>query len=378
MPVQFNTTTAGNIIIENNPVASTYSLTFPITAGSAGQAVLGTTLSGANVWGYGAIPTAPLGWTSSFNTAGTNATVNVTVLTPSGGSANVSIGLITEIGAEFDSGGAITTVIPDNATTGGNARGSNAIDLAGYNQRTDNSYVASGLKSLNASMSGKAEGTYSVCVGGQQNVASGTSSVQICGISSSSLNVGSYGVNICGENQAASNYSTSLVGTGISDIVAYSPWSVGGTGSSGNTGAGSNGTRGYANFTYASTTDATATYLSWQGNTASLGTLGFNYGNYNNSGAIGYVCYITALRSDGLASYYWALTGILRFTTTTITSISSSTLWSGGSAALSGITATVQVSAVSNYGVFGVQATGLASTAIKWSAYFIVTEVKAN
>ncbi|KIX85005.1 hypothetical protein J120_04730 [candidate division TM6 bacterium JCVI TM6SC1] len=71
--------------------------------------------------------------------------------------------------------GALTVAIPDGTATGGNARGTNAIDF--QNNRTLATNVASGANSLLlATESSTASGAQSACVAGGLCIASGTNS----------------------------------------------------------------------------------------------------------------------------------------------------------------------------------------------------------
>jgi hypothetical protein len=72
--------------------------------------------------------------------------------------------------------GAIIASVPDATATGGNARGSNAVDL--QMNRAAASNVASGLNStICGGASNTASGTYAIVVGGQTNTSSGSNSI---------------------------------------------------------------------------------------------------------------------------------------------------------------------------------------------------------
>lgn len=71
--------------------------------------------------------------------------------------------------------GAITVVVPDGTTTGGNSRGSYAIDFQVI--RDVATEVASGSYSYTMGISNMASGSYGVCLGGYKNTSSGQYSI---------------------------------------------------------------------------------------------------------------------------------------------------------------------------------------------------------
>lgn len=86
-----------------------------------------------------------------------------------------TLNLNTSLGLTPRGTGALTVAIPDGTATGGNARGTNAIDF--QNNRTFATNVASGANSLLlATESSTASGAQSACVAGGLCIASGTNS----------------------------------------------------------------------------------------------------------------------------------------------------------------------------------------------------------
>lgn len=113
-----------------------------------------------------------LDWASGFSSA-TQATSSWTAVNAA---SNVNAAIVPK------GTGALTLAVPDGTTTGGNARGAEAIDL--QNSRNASTQVASGTRS--AILGGRrntASGTAAVTIGGASNVASGSGAVVIGGYS---------------------------------------------------------------------------------------------------------------------------------------------------------------------------------------------------
>lgn len=135
----------------------------------------------------------------SESEASPNATVTVSQLTPVQAATNADI-VIKAKGT-----GAILAQIPDGTTTGGNKRGSYAVDF--QMQRTVNAdRVASGANSgILCGTSNKASGSASVCLGGDNNQA--TAQYAHC-IGSNNTNAGTAAVTIGSSNSiTAGSYS---------------------------------------------------------------------------------------------------------------------------------------------------------------------------
>jgi hypothetical protein len=108
-------------------------------------------------------------FTEAQSTAAPNATVNVDSLTAVASTANADIALVPK------GTGAFMLAIPDNTTTGGNKRGTGAVDLQMV--RNANWRIASGnYSTIVGGIWNKAAGTYSIA-GGFENQVDGDGSV---------------------------------------------------------------------------------------------------------------------------------------------------------------------------------------------------------
>lgn len=118
-----------------------------------------TMVSGSPAWaaaGGGGLTN----WTDGLNTSAPNATVPVAYLEATNAATNVDAAIVTK------GNGAFMLQVPDGTTTGGNKRGTNAVDLQ---------MIRTGLNSQVAS------GAESAIIGGRSNTASGQNSVVIGG-----------------------------------------------------------------------------------------------------------------------------------------------------------------------------------------------------
>jgi hypothetical protein len=156
-------------------------------------------------------------FTEGANTATPNATVPVNFVTAAGASTDIDIAIIPK------GSGAVLRRIPNNATSGGNKRGANAVDLT-YSSSDSADRVASGVGAIamgaNCRASGQnsialgqfasAEGTRSVALGGGGN-AGGSASSTASGSFAAGSNVSAGGVGavvLGADNTAGANYST--------------------------------------------------------------------------------------------------------------------------------------------------------------------------
>jgi hypothetical protein len=161
-------------------------------------------------------------FTEAINTAAPNATVPVASLTATNAATDVDAAFIPK------GNGAILADMPDNAATGGNKRGTNAVDLQIV--RADATQVASGyVSTIGGGERNTASSFYSTVSGGYNNTSNG---------SRSTIGGG-------GNNGASGSYST--VGGGGSNGVSGGFSSIGG--GSGNTVSGDMSTiaGGYGN-----------------------------------------------------------------------------------------------------------------------------------
>ena len=152
---------------------------------------------------------------------GTQQTSTLTAATDNANLADKNLALIPR------GDGALTAQAPDGSATGGNARGTNAVDFGrGRSQATE---VASGnYASISGGYRSKASGAYSTVGGGQEVHATGGNSVASGGQENSAD--GSHST-ICGgsNNDADGNYS--FVGGGSSnDAASYGSLVCGGVG----------------------------------------------------------------------------------------------------------------------------------------------------
>ena len=149
------------------------------------------------------------GFTASQNTASPNNTVNASRLLVDATSTNADA-VIQPKGT-----GALLARLPDGAVTGGNKRGTNAVDL--QTSRDSAAQVASGT---NATVGGgqrnTASGSDATVVGGDKNTASGASSV--CG-GTSSIASGQFATAF-GRQAVASGSQSFSVGGGTSQNIA--------------------------------------------------------------------------------------------------------------------------------------------------------------
>lgn len=109
-------------------------------------------------------------FTEAQSTAAPNATVNVDSLTAVAATANADIALVPK------GTGALTLAIPDGTATGGDKRGTNAVDL--QIARTNTNQVASGANSAILGSGNRAYGTNSVAVG-TSSVAGGVNAIAL-------------------------------------------------------------------------------------------------------------------------------------------------------------------------------------------------------
>ena len=143
------------------------------------------------------------GFTPSQNTASPNNTVNASRLLVDATSTNADA-VIQPKGT-----GALLAQLPDGTTTGGNKRGSNAVDL--QTARDSNSQIASGADSgILCGRRNTASGTGAVALGGSVNTASGNSSFAHGTVSTAS---GAYSIALGASCSASGSNSIALGGT---------------------------------------------------------------------------------------------------------------------------------------------------------------------
>jgi hypothetical protein len=200
MPIPLNHSGAGVITLKA-PTSGTLTLTLPTADGTNGQ-VLST--NGSGVLSFATAGGGVTGFTSAENTTAPNATVYVDSLTASAASTNADVAFVAK------GTGATLAQVPDNATTGGNKRGTYATDL--QKSRSAATQVASGnYSSILGGDGNTASGTNSVVVGGLSNYATGAQAAVVGGNGGSASQNGA--VVLGGANCVANaNYAVSLGG----------------------------------------------------------------------------------------------------------------------------------------------------------------------
>jgi hypothetical protein len=161
--------------------------------------------------------------TGEFYTTTPNATVNVAAISPSVATTNGDFALIAK------GTGAVLLSVPNNAASGGNKRGTYAVDF--QRTRAGASQVASGsYATLIGGGNNTASGTRSTVAGGLANTASSTDTVVIGGNGNSAQSLydvviggatniasGSYSVAIGGDSNQANGFETSVIGSSQSN-----------------------------------------------------------------------------------------------------------------------------------------------------------------
>jgi len=170
-------------------VGKTKTTTFQMTTAPTAGYVLTSDASGNGSWT--ALPSGLTYFTEAQSTAAPNATVPVDSLTALAATANADIALVPK-GA-----GAFTLAVADNTITGGNKRGTNAIDL--QTTRTNADQVASGNNSVVIGANSKASANQGVAIG-TSALASGAgvalnSNGNITGSPAIASGIGSFAVN---------------------------------------------------------------------------------------------------------------------------------------------------------------------------------------
>jgi len=199
-------------------------------------------------------------------TASPNNTVNNVSIAPTGGTTNVSVSIVPK------GTGAFCLAVPDSTATGGNARGSNSVDLQTW-RPAGATQVASGTASICGGSGNTASGDKSVAFG-NQNTTSGQESFSV---GSSNTASGTYSIAM-GASCGSSNHASVTIGHTANATAAYSFASgynsladrYGQRAHSANIFA-ANGDAQYVRFVLRrKTTDATATTLMLDGSTTRL------------------------------------------------------------------------------------------------------------
>ena len=223
--------------------------------------------------------------------------------------------------------GPIVVTMPDGTATGGNERGSGAIDLQRWREEEIN--VASGYDSfIGNGWDNQASGVSSFVGSGYQNTASGEVSWVAGGNGASTLGIFSA--------RAWSSAYRSV--RGDNQVIGY--------------------------HARATTTSASAAYLT----PADMGLSSQTVVPLFNYSAAMFRIWLVAMKSDGTAARYWQINGLIRrgANAAATTLVTSATVDSGGDASLAGLTP--EVYADTTYGGLTLAGFGLASTTVHWSA----------
>ncbi|MBK9249359.1 MAG: hypothetical protein IPM69_14910 [Ignavibacteria bacterium] len=177
------------------PYQSAADTTALLANGTNGQYLTSSGGTSAPTWTTSAGLT---GFTASLNTSSPNNTDNASMILSSGGTTNQDA-VVSPKGT-----GAFQLHLADSTTTGGNKRGTNALDL--QTLRSANTEVASGVSSIVVGSSNTASETYSRAIG-YANTASGYGS-QAVGISTTAI--GSYSIAEGFQSKANNDFQSSF------------------------------------------------------------------------------------------------------------------------------------------------------------------------
>ena len=287
------------------------------------------------------------GFTTALNTAAPNATNNVSSITASGGTTNQFFAIIPK------GTGGVIGAIPDSTSTGGNVRGSYAIDL--QFTRTAATQVASAQDSI--------------IIGGFQNSATAQGAMVFGGGVNSSGGIRS--VILGGSNNTLTGAAAAAIGgnSGTDRGLQYAI--VSGSGYS--TSTGSNQTR-RIQLSLETTNATTAVATSQSSPPAS-----FNQLNLENGTAFAFrVQIIASVKTSGGNAKAWTITGAIKRGAGVGTTVLVGTPTVNVDAADSGASSwTVTATADTTNGALSINCTGQASTNIRWNCVVDSSEVIA-
>ncbi len=214
-PILMLGATSGTLTWSVPATVTSHTLILPAAVGTAGQVLgINNASTGQLEWSNIAIA----GVTSSLNTSSPNNTVNASRLLASGGSTNQDLVLSPK------GSGAVIAQLPDNTSTGGNKRGTYAVDLQMV--RSNAAHVASGSYSAAVGRSNTASGSNSFAAG-YTNVASGDTSVAVGSVNTAS---GGYSGVVSGQQSTASGFGSWVIGGNGITSANYGQGSWGGIG----------------------------------------------------------------------------------------------------------------------------------------------------
>jgi len=322
--------------------------------------------TGANVT-WAAAAGGLTGFTAALNTSAPNATNNVSSITASGGTTNQFVALVPK-----GTGGIIAN-IPDSAATGGDVRGTYAVDL--QTTRTSSNQVASGAQSVVlGGERNRAYASYSITAGGFVNVAGGQYGGVFAGAGCSTADNGAI---VLGGNSSTSvgQNTTILTGFYVSDrgVRGGLFWGSSYNGGSSTVGQGAQS----GEYTLGlPTTDATTSYLISSSGSAQT----FNQVWLRNSNTAYVFTALVVASVNGSPTQgntkAWRLEGcIKRGSTNADTALVGSVAVNIIGADAGASTWTCTAIADTTSGALAIQVVGQASTTIRWSARVMTSEV---
>ena len=330
-------------------------------------------------------------FTEAESTTAPNATVYVDSLTASAASTNADVAFVAK------GTGATLAQVPDNATTGGNKRGTYATDL--QKSRNAANQVASGnYSSLIGGDGNRASGQYSAVIGGSGNAATNTEGFIGGGSNNSNSGVGSSIIggsfNTCSGsssivggffNTGSANYSGILAGTN-NTANAEAATVVGGYAGTTRSIQGNNvapasiqpittnigSTQSAILLLGRQTTDATATRLT--SNTSAAGTT--NQVTLPNNSAYTFQGTVIAAKTAAGDTSSWKFEGAIKrganaASTALVAAVTPLVIAQDAGA----VTWVVAVTADTTNGGIAVTVTGAAATTIRWVCKIETTEV---
>ena len=209
--ISFSAASAGHVLT----VQGDGSVAFAAVSAGVGGSTGSTDNAVLRADGVGGATLQTSGWiVPDVFTASPNATVNHLSLQATGASTNVSVSIVPK------GSGAFSLQVPDGTSTGGNARGANAIDLR-TTLRSAAADVASGSASFLGPSATRASGNNSAAIFG-----SATGDWSIC-LAAEGTASGGYSAVIGGRYGVASG-NQSLAGGGYNQATAESATAVGG------------------------------------------------------------------------------------------------------------------------------------------------------
>lgn len=358
-----------------NPMTTTGDIIYATSGSTPGR--LGVGSNGQVLTLAGGVPT----WAAAPGGGGlTNWTESVTIAVPNASVPAVRF-IATNAAAAADAVlsakgvGAILAQVPDNTATGGNKRGTDAIDW--QKSRNNAANVASGANAvISGGYDNRASNTYSAVIGGATNISSGSASTA-GGSNSTASGANSFAIGFAGT--ASGDTSFACGSGGIADaiysmvtgrnartrgITAVHAFSSGNVSSAGDVQA-------RRLHVFCNTTDATLKALTAGGAAASA----TNNIAIPTAGAAAFRAIVCAKQlSAGTDCKSWEVTGLIKNPAGTISFVGTPTVTV--IAADTGAAAwTLTVAADNTLKVLRLDATGAAATGIYWSGVIEVAEV---